>query len=149
MSCKIKDAATALVMSECDPRTLGDCMKECLNPFNWARGKRQKWLCGLKMPPIPEVRIGSNIKPVEKTASAKRVKYFTKTGKDEAKEANAEKNGGTRACNNYNKPLRNVENEKGEPLIKHEYTTIRQFIRAGVEREVSRLYFAQGVIKIG
>ena len=37
IECKATDALLAAVKSECDPRTLGDCAKECINPLNWAK----------------------------------------------------------------------------------------------------------------
>ncbi|MNT26518.1 hypothetical protein D3C72_1620940 [compost metagenome] len=33
--CKIKDAILSYMTDNCDPRTLGDCALECLNPLNW------------------------------------------------------------------------------------------------------------------
>lgn len=61
MSCKAMDAAMAFIKSECDPRTLGDCMKECLNPFNWAGSKKAKMVTRGKTP-IPNFKIGENVK---------------------------------------------------------------------------------------
>ncbi|PAT43139.1 RHS repeat domain-containing protein [Vandammella animalimorsus] len=35
--CKVSDALRAAIQSECDPRTLGDCALECLNPLRWLK----------------------------------------------------------------------------------------------------------------
>ncbi|RRD44853.1 RHS repeat-associated core domain-containing protein [Comamonadaceae bacterium OH3737_COT-264] len=40
--CKVSDALRAAIQSECDPRTLGDCALECLNPFRWLGNKFNK-----------------------------------------------------------------------------------------------------------
>ncbi|WP_275250801.1 RHS repeat domain-containing protein [Vandammella animalimorsus] len=41
-SCKAADALMAAIQSECDPRTLGDCALECLNPLDWLGSKHLK-----------------------------------------------------------------------------------------------------------
>lgn len=60
VSCKAMDAMLALVQSECDPRTLGDCLKECLNPFNWGGGQKVRAAKKVK-PSVPTAEIGKNL----------------------------------------------------------------------------------------
>lgn len=59
VACKATDALLAAIKSECDPRTLGDCAKECLNPFNWIGGSKARAV----RKPMPPVTIGSNLGP--------------------------------------------------------------------------------------
>jgi RHS repeat-associated protein len=67
--CKAMDAMLAAVKSECDPRTLGDCMVECLNPFNWFGGSKARAVNRAK-PPKLDVTIGSDLGPGKGMAKA-------------------------------------------------------------------------------
>ncbi len=53
--CKVADAALAALQSECDPRTLGDCLKECINPLEWLKIPGFKFLNKVKKPRIVKV----------------------------------------------------------------------------------------------
>ncbi|PAT43136.1 hypothetical protein CK621_06300 [Vandammella animalimorsus] len=53
-SCKAADALTAAIQSECDPRTLGDCAKECLNPRKWFGKIKNKKNINEKTPKKPD-----------------------------------------------------------------------------------------------
>lgn len=90
--CKATDALLAAIKSECDPRTLGDCAKECINPFNWAKIPGLKFAKKARKtvhPPInnnkpfvPESYYKKNIKPSDDVAPGVRDSVKMRIGSD-------------------------------------------------------------------
>gem|GEM_PF-1470047 len=62
--CKATDALLAAIKSECDPRTLGDCAKECLNPLAWIGGSKAKHAKNNSSPPnVPRINGENYFRP--------------------------------------------------------------------------------------
>ena len=60
-------------------------------------------------------KLAKIVSKVEKTASGKRVEDYTRSQKNAAKAANAERNGGKMKCEDCGKQVENVKSEKGVP----------------------------------